>query len=78
MAVSRDGSDADDGVYVYTGSLHERRVPGGVAKVVCRGDVKVIRSAAFDEVSSTEHVVRCHLSRRRILTRRRLIRPRRT
>ena len=44
MAVSSDG------VYVYTGSLHERRVPEGVTKVMCRGDVKVIRSAAFAEV----------------------------
>ena len=45
MAVS-----SSDGVYVYTGSLHERRVPEGVTKVMCRGDVKVIRSAAFAEV----------------------------
>ena len=54
MAVSSsDGSDANNSVYVYTGSLHERRVPEGVTKVVCRGDVKVIRSAAFDEMSHT-------------------------
>ncbi|EJK64962.1 hypothetical protein THAOC_14244 [Thalassiosira oceanica] len=46
-----------DGVFFYTGSLHEHRVPEGVTKVVCREDVEVIRSAAFDEQTNIEEIV---------------------
>ncbi|EJK45811.1 hypothetical protein THAOC_35555, partial [Thalassiosira oceanica] len=49
MAVNSNGAEATGGVYVYTGSLHEHRVPEGVTKVVCREDVEAIRSAAFEE-----------------------------
>ena len=71
--------DVNDGVYVYTGSMHEHRVPEGVTKVACSGDVEVIRSAAFSEVRPHSVSSVKHSRRGRILIpRRRLIRPRRT
>ncbi|EJK59391.1 hypothetical protein THAOC_20398, partial [Thalassiosira oceanica] len=57
MAVNSNGAEATGGVYVYTGSLHEHRVPEGVTKVVCREDVEVIRPASFDETNIEEIVL---------------------